>query len=388
MALCSNFRCVAGYLVVLWSVSLYANGCYTSIINFGDSLSDTGNIKHLGIITNQSFPSMFLPYGQTFFHKPTGRFSDGRLIIDFLAESLGLPLIPPYMREDSGYVAEFEHGMNYAVAGATTLSSQLLADEGIHNLVTNASFEVQLKWFKESLPSICGVASDCRNKIGHSLILVGEIGGNDYYCLMHNGKSINEIKSLVPLVVKTIVSTINELIGIGAQTLVVPGVLPLGCSADHLTIAQGSKNEEYDPTTSCLIWLNQLAEYHNQLLQKELNHIRELHSNVNIIYADYYNATMQIYRFPYKYGFINESLKTCCGGGGPFNYNSTAPCGDEYATVCDEPYTYVNWDGVHFTEAAYKVIFEGLFQGPYTTPTFKSSCPLSSVVKVGKSSSY
>ncbi|KAJ0828131.1 putative sinapine esterase [Helianthus annuus] len=88
MALCSNFRCVAGYLVVLWSVSLYANGCYTSIINFGDSLSDTGNIKHLGIITNQSFPSMFLPYGQTFFHKPTGRFSDGRLIIDFLGNSL------------------------------------------------------------------------------------------------------------------------------------------------------------------------------------------------------------------------------------------------------------------------------------------------------------
>ncbi|MFS8021125.1 putative sinapine esterase [Helianthus anomalus] len=303
------------------------------------------------------------------------------------AESLRLPLVPPYISEEGVHVAGFEHGINYAVAGATAVSSQILAEEGIHDLVTTASLEVQLRWFKQSLPLICGNASDCRNVIRHSLILVGEIGGNDYYALIRGGKSIDEIKSVVPLVVKTIVSTINELIGIGAQTLIVPGVLPLGCSADHLTIAQGSKNEEYDPTTSCLIWLNQLAEYHNQLLQKELNHIRELHSDVNIIYADYYNATMQIYRFPYKYGFINESLKTCCGGGGPFNYNSTAPCGDEYATVCDEPYTYVNWDGVHFTEVAYKVIFEGLFQGPYTTPAFKSLCPLSSHVRIGISSS-
>ncbi|KAJ0669186.1 putative sinapine esterase [Helianthus annuus] len=87
MALCSKSRCVAGLLVVLCSVNLYANGCYTSIINFGDSLSDTGNIKNLGIITNQSFLSMFPPYGQTFFHKPTGRCSDGRLIIDFLGNS-------------------------------------------------------------------------------------------------------------------------------------------------------------------------------------------------------------------------------------------------------------------------------------------------------------
>ncbi|KAI7746970.1 hypothetical protein M8C21_026593 [Ambrosia artemisiifolia] len=299
------------------------------------------------------------------------------------------------MCEENGHVVEFEHGMNYAVAGATTLSSQLLVDEGIQNLMTNVSLEVQLRCFKQLLPSICGTASGnaifviqlpltkFSNLIGHSLILVGEIGGNDYNFLIRGGKSIDEIKSLVPLVVKKIVSTINELIETGAQTLVVPGNLPLGCTADHLTTAQGSENEEYDPTTGCLNRINQLAEYHNQMLQKELNHIRDLHSNVNIIYADYFNAAMQIYRFPYKYGFTNGALKACCGGGGPFNYNSTAPCGYEYATMCDEPYTYVNWDGVHLTEATYKFMFEGLFQGPYTTPAFKSLCSLSSHVGVG-----
>lgn len=86
---------------------------------------------------------------------------------------------------------------------------------------------------------------------------------------------------------------------------------------------------------------------------------------------------MQIYRSPHEFGFTNGALKACCGGGGPFNYNSSMKCGLAYATVCDQPDTYVSWDGVHLTEAAYKHIFKGLFQGPYTTPQFNSLCPTS-----------
>lgn len=207
---------------------------------------------------------------------------------------------------------------------------------------------------------------------------------------------------------------IQELIAIGAQTLVIPGNFPIGCSSAHLT-EWGSEGEEYDPTTGCLNRLNQFAEYHNQLLQMKLNQIRELHPSLNIVYADYYNAAMQIYRSPFKFGknmlltriirwcnhyhhaylhyqflfagFTNGALRACCGGGGPFNYNSTATCGHESATVCDEPNTYVNWDGVHLTEAAYKVIFNGLFQGPHTTPKFSSLCPSLSQLG-GSSSSY
>ncbi|KAJ0435529.1 putative sinapine esterase [Helianthus annuus] len=368
--------CFVGFLLVVWKGSLYANGCYTSIISFGDSIADTGNIKHLGAITNQAFPSLFPPYGQTFFNKPTGRCSDGRLIIDFLAESLGLPLIPPYMQAGSDNALELGHGVNYAVAGATALGSLFLGKEGIQNPVSNASLGIELGWFKHSLHSFCDNASDCKNLIGRSLILVGEVGGNDYNFPILDGNPIDDVKSLVPIVINTIVSIINELIEMGAQTLVVPGNFPIGCSSAYLTVC-GSENEEYDPTTGCLVRLNQFVEYHNEFLQTKLNQIRELHPNVNIIYADYYNAAMQIYRSPYKFGFTNGALKACCGGGGQFNYNLTTKCGDEFATVCAEPSTYANWDGIHLTEAAYKVIFKGLFQGPYTTPAFSSLCPTS-----------
>ncbi|KAK9091498.1 hypothetical protein Sjap_024675 [Stephania japonica] len=54
----------------------------TAIFAFGDSLSDTGNGMQAFPF---NMPSENLPYGSTYFHAPTGRFSDGRLIIDFIA---------------------------------------------------------------------------------------------------------------------------------------------------------------------------------------------------------------------------------------------------------------------------------------------------------------
>lgn len=56
---------------------------FKSIIIFGDSITDTGNLLHLSDLNNLP-QSAFPPYGETFFHVPTGRFSNGRLIIDFI----------------------------------------------------------------------------------------------------------------------------------------------------------------------------------------------------------------------------------------------------------------------------------------------------------------
>ena len=59
---------------------------FKSIIIFGDSITDTGNLLHLSEPNNLP-QSAFPPYGETFFHVPTGRFSNGRLIIDFIGKT-------------------------------------------------------------------------------------------------------------------------------------------------------------------------------------------------------------------------------------------------------------------------------------------------------------
>lgn len=94
----------------------------------------------------------------------------------------------------------------------------------------------------------------------------------------------------------------QELIELGGVTFMVPGNLPIGCIPIYLTIYQTSNTEEYDPEIGCLNWLNKFSEYHNQLLQEELTRIRQLHPHVNLIYADYYNATLQCYRNPNEFG--------------------------------------------------------------------------------------
>jgi len=50
---------------------------FPAIYNFGDSNSDTGGIS-------ASFVPIPAPYGEGFFHKPSGRDCDGRLIVDFI----------------------------------------------------------------------------------------------------------------------------------------------------------------------------------------------------------------------------------------------------------------------------------------------------------------
>lgn len=57
---------------------------YVSIFSFGDSYADTGNNPIVFRQRSLFDPVMRPPYGATFFRRPTGRESDGRLAIDFI----------------------------------------------------------------------------------------------------------------------------------------------------------------------------------------------------------------------------------------------------------------------------------------------------------------
>lgn len=336
-------------------------GCYTSIIAFGDSLTDTGN----RFFYDPHYFCKKPPYGETFFHRPSGRCCNGRLIIDFIAQALGLPFIPPYLGHTS---QDFQNGVNFAVAGATALDS---AGPDIH---TNYSLGIQLGWFRKLKPSLCNSSLNCRDMFKDALFLVGEIGGNDYNHPFFDGTDIGEIRNIVPNVIAMISTTISALINEGAVTLLVPGNLPVGCSASYLTMYPSKNVEDYDPSTGCLTWLNEFSLFHNSLLQDELERLRELHPDIIIIYADYYNAAMELYRFPNKLGFKRDVLAACCGAGGPYNFDLYRKCGDQGSNACDDPSVYVSWDGVHLTEAAYKWIATALLEGHYTIPRINISC--------------
>jgi hypothetical protein len=80
-----------------------------------------------------------------------------------------------------------------------------------------------------------------------------------------------------------------------------------------------------------------------------------------------------------KTGFNPSTiLEVCCGFGGAYNYNLNVTCGDsgnvslstggtQFVNIntAPNPKEHIQWDGVHFTQAAYKVIASFFLSGQF-----------------------
>ncbi|KAJ4752362.1 GDSL esterase/lipase [Rhynchospora pubera] len=365
---------IFSFLLFLLQIQPTKSYKYNSIFSFGDSYTDTGNLnvyvlsKNLSISVNTEK----WPYGQTFFHHPADRFSDGRLILDFLAEEFCLPFVEAYLAKKGC----FRQGANFAVAGATALDPTVLKQISLAKpaIVTalNTSLNFQLKWFKELKPSLCHETKECRKYFDRSFFVVGEIGLNDYNNMFVNGLNVTQVHHYVPKVVDTIGNAIKGLIYEGARTLLVPGNVPMGCLPTLLS-SESDEQSFYDNRTGCIRRFNMLSRYHNSLLLRAIKQLRVKYPHAKIIYADYYKPLINFVKFPQRYGFTSTPLRVCCGKGGKYNWNSSELCGMPNVSACHDPSRYIFWDGVHLTEAAYHIIFNSWLKGPYAQPPIQDA---------------
>ena len=67
----------------------------------------------------------------------------------------------------------------------------------------------------------------------------------------------------------------------------------------------------------------------------------------------------------------------CCGHGGKYNYNMHVGCGGKIKVngtevllgkSCEKPLSRINWDGVHYTEAGNKYVFDQISNGEFSDP--------------------
>ncbi|KMT07930.1 hypothetical protein BVRB_6g145330 [Beta vulgaris subsp. vulgaris] len=324
---------------------------------FGDSISDTGNlIREDPIGSHSAFAR--LPYGQKFFHKPTGRCSNGLLMIDFIAEYFKLSFLDAYLNKADN----FKHGVNFAVAGSTTLTTSTLAAKNILSPITNSSLPVQLGWFKSHLQSLCKHSSDCKHKLANALFII-ETGGNDFNYAFFQQKSLQDVQQMVDEVIQGITSAVQDVISSGATQVVIPGNFPIGCMPIYLNAFQTNDLNMYDEL-HCLKGLNEFSTFQNDHLQEAIRKLQEQHPKVAIVYADYYNALRELLKHAASLGFKKDEVqKTCCGiGNNEYNFNMTSMCGYNGVPVCKHPYERVSWDGVHMTQHAYKLMARWLLK--------------------------
>lgn len=192
------------------SLSTPVSHHFSKIYAFGDSYTDTGNTR------SATGPSSFTsvsqpPYGITFFHHSTNRYSDGRLVVDFLATKLSLPFLPPYLNRTS----DFSHGVNFAVAGSTAIDHQFFLKNNLTLDITPQSLSTQLVWFDKFLEERgCRAkgSPQCRAAFKDALFWVGEIGANDYAYSIGSSVMPDTIRELAVKTVGVMLQVCAEII--------------------------------------------------------------------------------------------------------------------------------------------------------------------------------
>ncbi|KAL5713956.1 hypothetical protein ACHQM5_015982 [Ranunculus cassubicifolius] len=342
--------------------------CIKKVFAFGDSFTDTGNARLLGNLSAYAsalFPGS--PLGSTFFQSPKKRFSDGRLVIDFLMERLEIPRIQVYMN----YTANFTYGANFAVSGSTALSVNVAAKYKQGRASTwqplPEYIQTQMDWFSKFIANAYGSGNDESKEYDfeRSLFWIGEFGASDY--IKAFGKALlAPSQSLTEIAVDNVCTLLKNILDKGAKQVVVQGLPPSGCFPLELWLAPAQDRDD----KGCARTANSIIIAHNNLLQAKIEEIRKQYTQSTILYADYWGAYYEIISNPKKYGF-DEPFKACCGGGGGyFNFDVRYLCGTLLATQCPDPNKYISWDGIHLTDAMSGKMADLFFSGGFCKPSF------------------
>lgn len=338
----------------------YQNECnFPAIFNFGDSNSDTGG---LSAVYGQAPP----PYGETFFGAPAGRYCDGRLIIDFLAKSLGLPYLSAYL---DSIGTNFSHGANFATAGSTVRPQNTSKSQsGYSPISLDVQFAEYSNFRKRSqiVRKQGGVFTELLPKEDYftRALYTFDIGQNDLTAGYKLNMTSEQVKAYIPDVLHQFSKVVKGVYGQGGRSFWIHNTGPLGClpymlDRFNLTAVQIDQS-------GCAIPLNEVSQYYNSMLKEVVVQLRMDLPLAAITYVDIYSLKYTLITQAKKYGF-EKPLVACCGIGGRYNYNNTMRCGSTemvggkdilVAKSCNNPSARVNWDGIHYTEAANKWLFD------------------------------
>ncbi|XP_062232677.1 GDSL esterase/lipase At2g40250-like [Phragmites australis] len=313
-----------------------------AVFAFGDSTLDPGNNNRLNTLVRADHA----PYGRDFpGGEATGRFSDGKLITDYIVESLGIKdLLPAY------------HNSRLTVAEATTGVSFASGGSGIDDLTAQtalvSTFGSQISDFQELLGRIGAPKSA---EIANKSLYVLSAGTNDvslYSVLPIRAGSFPTIDQYNDYLIGRLQSYIQSLYKLGARNFMVAGLPPVGCLPVQKSLQSITRGFE-----GCVADLNSAAEGYNSALQQMLTKLEAASPGVTLAYVDVYGPLKDMATQPQKYGFTETTLG-CCGTG---LVEMGALC-TSLLPQCESPAQFMFFDSVHPTQATYKALADRIVQ--------------------------
>uniref|UniRef100_A0A5B6ZCD1 Alpha-L-fucosidase n=2 Tax=Davidia involucrata TaxID=16924 RepID=A0A5B6ZCD1_DAVIN len=341
-----------------------SNGCqFPAIFNFGDSNSDTGSVS-------ATFHQIQLPNGMTTFGKASGRLSDGRLIIDFVAEKLGLPFLRAYL---DAIATNFQHGANFAASGSTiqparlykgdfnplSLGIQLLQFEQFKARTTELYNQAKSLWVKSSLP---------RPEDFSKALYTMDTGQNDLHAGL-TSMTEKEVQTSIPNIIDQFALAVEKLYQQGARAFWIHNTGPIGC-LPYFVINYPPKPGNADQN-GCVKSYNEVAQEFNKQLKDRVSKLRSQLQDALFTYVDIYTAKYSLISEAKEHGFANR-LGYCCGHYGDYRLEcgqKTIVNGTEiYGASCSNPLEYISWDGIHYTEAANQWVANHILDGSLSDP--------------------
>ncbi|XP_010029428.2 GDSL esterase/lipase 7 [Eucalyptus grandis] len=309
---------------------------------FGDSLFDSGNNNVLATLVNANYP----PYGDDFRRGVTGRFTNGRTVSDFLAEFLGLPYPPPYLRYRTSRVIT---GLNFASGGCG-----ILPETG-NDMGKCLNLDDQVRLFERAahndLPRLFKSSNEFSSYLAKS-IFAFSFGNNDYISNYLNPTLYNTGKTYGPrpfakLLVASLSQQLEKLYNVGARKFVVFEIGPIGCIP---TIAKTSNHDGV-----CDGGPNLLVSYFNQMLQPMLQNMTSSLAGSMFVLGRVNQLGYDMIINPSNYG-LTDSRNPCCLTWG----NGTLTC-IPLLTPCLDADKHFFWDGFHFTEKVSSILASRCF---------------------------
>ncbi|KAI5668437.1 hypothetical protein M9H77_18290 [Catharanthus roseus] len=308
---------------------------------FGSSLVDNGNNNFL---QNSLAKADYYPYGIDFPFGPTGRFTNGKNVIDLLCELLKLPSYIPPFADPSTKGSKILHGVNFASGGSGILDNTgaLAGEVFTLNEQINKFENVIIPELKRQVE-----VGEERKGVGEYLFVVGT-GGNDYsfnYFISEASSNVS-IQVFTANLTSILSHQLQRLYNLGARKFVLMAVNPNGCTPMAMAFNP--------PNKGCIQSVNRAVHLFNINLRATVDNLKKQMTAANLVFVNSYKIIRDIIKNPSSKGFT-DAKNPCCelGSLGILCNNGGKVCGDRSKNVF--------FDGLHPTEAVNVVIANKAF---------------------------